>query len=75
MQRYFFHIHHHDDRPDYEGTELPNPDEARNQAVVACGEMLKDLDGKFWDGHEWRMEVKDWRGATVCVLNVSGNRY
>lgn len=75
MPRYFFHIHDGEDWPDPEGTELPSPDEARSQAVVVCGEMLKDLEGKFWNDHEWQMEVKDWHGATVCVLNVHGMRY
>jgi hypothetical protein len=47
------------------------PGEARVQAVVAAGEALEDLDGKFWDGTDWRMWVTDESGATVCKLTFS----
>ncbi len=72
MPRYFFHIHDGEERPDRDGVELTGPDQAREQAVVACGEALKDLDGEFWDSREWRMLVVDEKGATVCVLTLSG---
>jgi hypothetical protein len=75
LPRYFFHIRDGVDQPDLEGTELSGPDEAREMAVVATGEALKDLNGHFWEGDgEWRMTVTDWRSTVVCVLNVSGER-
>ncbi len=75
MPRYFFHIHDGVNRPDEEGTELAVPDEARSGAVVLLGAMLKDLDGKFWAGQEWRMTVEDEQGTRVCVLNVNGQSF
>ena len=45
MPRYFFHVDDGRDIPDQEGVELAGPDEARAQAVIACGEALKDLYG------------------------------
>jgi hypothetical protein len=73
VPRYFFHLNDGDDHPDVEGTEFDGPTEARAQAVVALGEMLRDIDGKFWDGEEWRMTVVDWQGRTVAVLRCSGD--
>ena len=53
---------------------MSGPEEARNQAVTACGEALKDLDGEFWESEEWTMTVKDWQGNVVCELKFSGTR-
>lgn len=72
MPRYFFNIHDGQDLPDMEGTDYPDPKTARGQGVIATGEMLKDLDGAFWKGAEWRMVVTDEQGATVCTLNLTG---
>ena len=74
MPRYFFHVHDGIDMPDEEGTELSGPEEARSQAVIACGEALKDLDGRFWEHGEWTMRVQDWQGKVVCELKFSGTR-
>ena len=75
MSRYFFHVHDGKDCPDHDGVELASLGEVRAQAVIACGEALKDLDGAFWESREWRMQVVDERGATVCVLTLSGACY
>ena len=72
MPRYFFHVHDGIESPDQDGLELANPTKARKQAVVACGEAVKDLGGAFWNNREWRMQVVDETGATVCVLTLSG---
>ena len=74
MPRYFFHVHDGKDIPDEEGVELSGPEEARNQAVTACGEALKDLDGDFWESAMWTMTVKDWQGNVVCELKFFGRR-
>jgi hypothetical protein len=73
----FFNVHDgqhplEQDPPDTDGTDLPGPEEARSAAVVLAAELLKDLDGKFWSGGDWTMEVTDEQGATVCSLRFSG---
>ena len=73
MPRYYFNVHDGRDIPDEQGIELPGPKEARDQAVIACGEALKDLDGDFWKSQEWTMTVTDETGATVCALKFFGN--
>ena len=71
MPRYFFHVQDGTDRPDADGVEFPNDDAARAEAVVAMGEALRDLDGRFWNAGEWQLVVQDITGATVCTLKVS----
>ena len=72
MPRYYFHVRDSRDIPDNEGIELPGPKEARDQAVIACGEALKDLGREFWKSEEWTMTVTDEAGETVCTLNFFG---
>ncbi len=55
-----------------EGLEFGNPEEARSVAVKAAGEHLKDIDGQFWNGPEWRLHVTDEDGHPVCTLVVQG---
>ena len=79
MPRYFFNVHDGQpplaqDPPDRDGTLLPDLEAARSQAVTLAGEMLKDLDGRFWSGTDWRLRVTDEQGATVCTLRFSGTK-
>ena len=71
MPRYFFHTPGDDPSLD-EGVELAGPKEAREQASIAAGEILRDIDGAFWSKPEWQMQVTDERGATVCLLTIKG---
>ena len=48
------------------------PEQARSEAVLLAGSMLRDADGQFWDAPEWRLRVNDEQGATVCALTVAG---
>jgi hypothetical protein len=73
MPRYFFHVHDGKDMPDNVGTNFPNDEAAENEAVVLAGEMLKELDGDFWNESNWRLEVLDESGAQVCQLEVLAN--
>ena len=79
MPLYFFQVENgqgpgRPESPDREGTELPGPDEARQEAIIFAGEMLRDPDGAFWDGGDWSMRVVDEAGATVCTLRFSGTK-
>ena len=73
MPRYSFHIHDCTDRPDPDGVEFPDLATARKEAAFLVGEMIsKDWHGRFWQSPEWRVEVVDESGRTVCQLNLSG---
>ena len=47
MPRYFFHVIDGDEMLDTVGTVLAGETEARAEAIVVSGEMLKDLGGTF----------------------------
>ena len=55
-----------------DGIDLKGPEQARSEAVILAGEMLKQIDGQFWGAAEWRLYVTDERGATVCTLSIKG---
>ncbi|MET4258036.1 hypothetical protein ABIC09_002978 [Bradyrhizobium sp. S3.12.5] len=51
-----------------DGLELPDRDAAWVEATTACGELLRDLDGKLLPGDQWCMKVKDATGADIYLL-------
>jgi hypothetical protein len=74
MPRYFFNVRDGVNLIDNEGTVLSDVEEAREQAVVAAGEAIKDMGCKFWAGEVWEMNVTDESGATVCALTFTAKR-
>lgn len=79
MPLYFFNVEHELDGhspspPDRDGTDFANPQAAREEAIAFAGEMLRELDGAFWDGGDWRLRVTDEASATVCTLRFSGTK-
>jgi hypothetical protein len=74
VPRYFFHVIDGKDLPDTEGTELADIEEARAEAVVLSGELLRDLGGRFWNSSEWQIRVEDEAGDKVCALTFSADR-
>jgi hypothetical protein len=74
MPRYFFHVIDGKDIPDTEGTELADIEEARAEAVVLSGELLRDLGGQFWNSSEWQIRVEDDAGDKVCAPTFSADR-
>ena len=58
MPRYYFHIE--DDRTliDHIGVDLPDLEAARDEAVRAAGQLLRNGQAKaLWTGKPWRMWV------------------
>jgi hypothetical protein len=74
MPRYFFHIIDGQEIIDEEGTELAGVNEARAEAIVLSGEMLRDSGGKFWNNGVWQLRVTDEAGDKVCALTFSADR-
>ena len=71
MPRYFFDIRDGTDIPDDVGTELRDLDAARAAAVTFAGEQLRDVSGKFWHGHDWKIEVRDETRQILFTLVFS----
>jgi hypothetical protein len=58
MPRYYFHIEDHRTYVDHVGTELPDLQAARDEAIGAAGQILRDGAAKdLWGGKPWRMWV------------------
>ena len=58
MPLFYFHVE--DDRTvlDQQGTELPDIEAARREAITTAGEMLRNGSGAvIWSGKAWRMWV------------------
>jgi len=72
MMRYFFHVKDGTDIPDTEGSELPDDEAARVEAIAASAEMLSDLGRKFWNGNGWEMTVVDETQREILCLYFRG---
>ena len=68
MPRYFFNLQDGRSAPDQEGTELPDIETARAEAVRLSGEVLRDTGAKFWEHPDWRLDVLDESGRTLFTL-------
>ena len=76
MPRYFFNITQGElARTADEGMDLPGDEAAWEEATTACGEMIKELDGKLKASPEWRMEVTRESGEVVYRLRFSAETY
>jgi hypothetical protein len=77
VPRYFFHVRDGKDLPDTEGSELPDLNAVRLEALRASGEMLRDNKGEaaFWSGEDWTMNVAGRRGRAGAHARFSGELY
>lgn len=72
MPRFFFNVHDGREYPDFDGIELPSISDARRQATLYAGELLRSDPASFWSGEEWKMEVTDDRGLVLFHLIFVG---
>jgi hypothetical protein len=54
-----------------EGLELDDNDAAWEEATIACGEMLREMDGSLRPGDGWKMQVTDADGKTIFALSFT----
>jgi hypothetical protein len=74
MTRFFFHIQDASTTLDDEGTELPDVNAARQEAIRACGEMIREIPATIRRGDAWRLWVTDQprgQGHTLFTLTVA----
>jgi hypothetical protein len=72
--RYFFHVQNGTTRLDGEGVEFPDLAMALREAVLTCGEMLREVPvSLLQDGLWclWATDQPDNRGARLFTLTVS----
>lgn len=73
MPRYFFHRTDGDFDPDREGTELPDLNAARLEAIHYAAATVKDHPIEVWSPTPFRVEVSDDTGmllSTVIILEI-----
>ena len=68
MPRYFFHVEDHNRFPDEDGTVLADLAEARVEAVLVAGAMLREHASEFWNTGEWRVVVTDAKQLILFTL-------
>jgi hypothetical protein len=71
MPRYYFHVE--DDRREIDqiGVELPDLQAARQEAVRAASEILRDGGGQaLWSGKPWRMWVTEVPLPTKALFSL-----
>jgi len=71
MPRFFFHIEDHIHEIDEDGQELASAAEARVQAIIFAGSLLRDEPGLVWDGRQFEVRVTDEAGKPVTAVHVS----
>ena len=72
MPRYFFHVSHNSTHPDTEGTELSDIYAAQAEAVLLCGEMIREIDNTFWESPLWQLRVTSQDQRLLFTLTFSG---
>jgi hypothetical protein len=70
--RYYFHVHDDGYVADLEGLELSDDNQARQEAMLAASEFVKDIGPKVWSGQAWQMRVEDETGRHVFSLVFKG---
>lgn len=70
--RYFFNLEGDGSGPDEDGVLFPDDGAARQAAVLALGEAVRDKGGLFWARREWTLSVTDEQEREVCRLTVQG---
>lgn len=71
MPRFFFHIEDHVHEIDEDGQELTDAAEARVQAIIFAGSLLRDDPDLVWDGRQFEVRVTDEDGRYVTAVHVS----
>ena len=75
MPRYFFHISHHSSQQDMEGSELSDIYAAQSAAVRLCGEIIRDIDGTFWESPVWQLRVTNQDQRLLFTLTFSAEEH
>ena len=73
MPLYHFNLSNDERENDLEGTELPNADEARIQAVIFAGAHLSDHPELVWDGRRFAVEVTDDAGKRLFTIAIEAH--
>ncbi|MBE7244933.1 MAG: hypothetical protein INR63_08285, partial [Actinomycetospora chiangmaiensis] len=68
MPRFYFHVHDGHSELDPDGTELPDWQSARLEAIRLAGDILKQDAHRIALGEDWRIEVTDQTGLILFQM-------
>jgi len=71
VPRYFFNVLDRSAEPDLEGSEFPDIYAAQVAAVRLCGEIIKEMDGKFWEDSTWGLTVTSHDNKLLLTFTFS----
>ena len=71
MQRYFFDITDGTREEDLIGSVFLSLEEARTQAIMFAGELLRDHSHMIWDGHDLKVEVANGERVPLFTIVMS----
>ena len=69
MPIYHFNVEDGVKYPDVNGTEYPDLESARTEAVKRSGSLLRDNAESFWGGHGWKLIVTDTNQMVLFTLH------
>lgn len=69
MPIYHFNLQDGQSYPDVAGSEYPDLDAARTEAVRRSGVLLRDNATSFWGGNGWKLIVTDQNGMILFTLH------
>ena len=69
LPRYHFHVHDGSTRVDADGTDLPDLQAARREALKRAGAIIGDAGARADFGEEWRLEVTDHAGLMLFRMD------
>ena len=70
MSLFFFNVFDGHSTADTEGTDLPNRQSARREAIRLTGDILRDAAPRLLPDEDWRLEVTDTAGRLVLALDL-----
>ena len=70
MARYFFHLSGALEIRDREGSELPDLDAAKCEAVQLIAQTLCDQPRSFWDADHYRVTATDDQGLVLFTVEM-----
>ena len=75
MPRYFFNVLDRSAEPDKDGSVFPDIFAAQAAALQLCGELIREMDGKFWEEPSWRLQVTGHDQRILLTFTFSAEEH
>ncbi len=75
MAHFFFRLVCSGKAAEIEEVDLPDRGMARREALQACGDLIRDIDGLHERQENWEMEVTGEDGRRVVVIRLTAESF